>query len=623
MRKTIKTTAILLSLSILWCACGAFVGSAMEESSEAPYAVHELTESRTSDSKTFLMSDGSFDYVAYASDVHYLSTFGEYLEIDNAITQEISKSKHGEYDYRNKANSYTARFADVKESNYHVMLEKDGYIVKFGLLGVSSKDAALYINEDSEFCKNNVLKNNSIGYYDVYPNVDVVYETTNAGLKEYIILNDPTDHAVYHFKMLTENLKCVESDGAISFVNVDGNEIFYIGNLFAVDNSGNMTQNVTCNILSFSEGEYIIELTVDSAYFTDNDLSYPVVIDPSIMVSGSTTTFDSYVSSLYPSNNYYLSDYLRTGKDTGYGVRRAYIKFTLPTNILSNSVTYAYLRLKKDTGSTPSLLGYRVTGSWTTSSLTWNNKPGYNTAAVTAPSYNDSGTWYRLNSSSIVKSWLAGTYSNFGFLIKDTNESSTSQWTTFFSSDADSPNKPELHINYTYYGNRPYLSYNYGSGQNCMGYALNFVQYIGYEELLMTQADLNGCTTSADLLNYTNTLSVAWMNSNISGRFNSIYSYNSDINSTQYRVVLRAGCNDTDGNGSIELLLPDNPNYESSDRWDYHWWYQTDDGQWAEKMAWYAPNLVSGTSGTTNPQNVSWNGGFYNSPTCKYFAIDN
>ena len=49
----------------------------------------------------------------------------------------------------------------------------------------------------------------------------------------------------------------------------------------------------------------------------------------------------------------------------------------------------------------------------------------------------------------IVHSWVNGVYSNYGFLLRDTNESSTSHWTTFYSSDAASPNKPELHISYS------------------------------------------------------------------------------------------------------------------------------------------------------------------------------
>lgn len=50
-----------------------------------------------------------------------------------------------------------------------------------------------------------------------------------------------------------------------------------------------------------------------------------------------------------------------------------------------------------------------------------------------------------------MKYWLAGTYSNYGFLLKEPSETNSSQKTKFYSSDAPSPNKPELVIEYTNY----------------------------------------------------------------------------------------------------------------------------------------------------------------------------
>ena len=61
----------------------------------------------------------------------------------------------------------------------------------------------------------------------------------------------------------------------------------------------------------------------------------------------------------------------------------------------------------------------------------------------------------------IVKSWYTGTYSNYGFVLKDATESGTSQWTTFYSSDAASPNKPELVINYNW-PDHAYAGFNRG-----------------------------------------------------------------------------------------------------------------------------------------------------------------
>lgn len=91
---------------------------------------------------------------------------------------------------------------------------------------------------------------------------------------------------------------------------------------------------------------------------------------------------------------------------------------------------------------------------------------------------------------SIVRDWVSGARSNYGFVVKDNTESGTSQWTTFYSSDAESPHKPELHITYTaspisidrMYSTyamtakyRDKLQYN----MNCYGYAMHVHATVG------------------------------------------------------------------------------------------------------------------------------------------------
>lgn len=96
------------------------------------------------------------------------------------------------------------------------------------------------------------------------------------------------------------------------------------------------------------------------------------------------------------------------------------------------------------------ITAYRNTGSWSSGTITWNNKPSYTTSECSTQATNDAGTsWWRMYNLTVVKKWLNGTYSQYGWMIKDATESGTTQWTTFYACDAPSPNKPELHIEYT------------------------------------------------------------------------------------------------------------------------------------------------------------------------------
>ena len=67
-----------------------------------------------------------------------------------------------------------------------------------------------------------------------------------------------------------------------------------------------------------------------------------------------------------------------------------------------------------------------------------------------------------------------------------------------------------------------------------------------------------------------------------------ITSYSSSINtSTQYRIVMRVGYNDINGNGRWNFSA--NPGYDFC---DYHWWMQLGDGTWADKRGDYPTRIV-------------------------------
>ena len=165
-------------------------------------------------------------------------------------------------------------------------------------------------------------------------------------------------------------------------------------------------------------------------------------------------------------------------------------------------------------------------------------------------------------------------------------------------SDAPSPNKPELIINYTssgtYYGNRPYVQNN-GEDANCMGYALDLETDITADKLNIKVKDLHQKS-----INYIHSFYVSkmeeWMDIYISSRNPArIFSNTSGIGLNQYRLVNRTGFQDKeirDEYGAIVRPLNDKwdkpsgfwgePN-DNDELFDNHWWYQTNTGYWAEK----------------------------------------
>ena len=160
-----------------------------------------------------------------------------------------------------------------------------------------------------------------------------------------------------------------------------------------------------------------------------------------------------------------------------------------------------------------------------------------------------------------------------------------------------------------YYGSRPYqqLSSQY---VNCMGYALEEFSYIIPTDMGYSSATLSNCTL-AEMRTIVKAKAEIWMANNLpEGSWHEITYFDSDVDQGWYRIVLRVGFCDLDGDGLFDNGFED---------WDYHWWYQTNqyNGQWAEKMAGLPSSLVDNSAGM-DPGSMIW----YNSYIDTYYSSD-
>ncbi|MBO4831382.1 MAG: DNRLRE domain-containing protein [Oscillospiraceae bacterium] len=449
-----RLLAILLcAVAVLSCSCPAFAAdTAVEETGpNDQYRVAEVPELREKNADTYLLSDGTYECVIYAEDKYYKDGNGKYVEIDNSIIPASFKSETITYSYANAASSTKVYFSNNRPGVY---IESGKNSLEFSLINSGDVQATTGSKGNAyKFTDFNLQGDNCITYTGAYTSTDLVYSVKKGYVKEYIVLNDVSAPSEFKFEFDTTEYYIEQNDtGTLDVYNLSGELAFEMGSLFALDSAENYTESLKYTIEEVSENNTIVSVSIDPDYLTAPGRAFPVMIDPSIMVTGDSCTYDTYVSSRYPNSNYYLYDWLRTGRDDDYYTRRTYIDFDLPSGISSNDIVNSFIFIKYYSGDSPSIKAYRSTGYWTSSTLTWNNMPEYSTtnASTTAQLY--SNNWYGLNVTNIVKSWYAGTYNAYGFLIKDTTEFGTSHWTTFYSSDATSPNKPELHITYTSYG---------------------------------------------------------------------------------------------------------------------------------------------------------------------------
>jgi len=133
---------------------------------------------------------------------------------------------------------------------------------------------------------------------------------------------------------------------------------------------------------------------------------------------------DAHVYAYDSGSNYGSSEYVYVSGDstfTYYG----YIKFDLSSIPSGSAIVSAKLRLYGfyfyDAG-TGNLEVYRVTGSWSESSITWDNKPGDAGSPTDTVAVPGSGnTWVEWDVTDDVQAFIDGTYDNYGWVIKRTS----------------------------------------------------------------------------------------------------------------------------------------------------------------------------------------------------------
>lgn len=130
-------------------------------------------------------------------------------------------------------------------------------------------------------------------------------------LKEDIVLKSASAPNMFTFDVNLQNLTLVETDGDIVFRNTKGDIIFQLAPMYMEDANGKRSESVFYTVQTGAQkGEYRITLTVDSDFLNAADTVFPVIVDPSVMITGSSETFDTCVDQQYPTSNYYLRENL-------------------------------------------------------------------------------------------------------------------------------------------------------------------------------------------------------------------------------------------------------------------------------------------------------------------------
>ena len=143
MKKRIKNSiALFLTLAIVLTAIplsvSAAEASAQDETiinndiiseSNEPYALSEIEEKRTKDTKYFLMSDKSTKVCVYPENVHYKD--GDIWEDYDNTLKEIETQENGNKELTNKSADFSIKLSKKTNGKKLVRLDKSGYKISW------------------------------------------------------------------------------------------------------------------------------------------------------------------------------------------------------------------------------------------------------------------------------------------------------------------------------------------------------------------------------------------------------------------------------------------------------------------------------------------------------------
>lgn len=388
--------------------------------------IARLAEEETLSSYAFLNSDGTKTVYYMDKEVKYLDKDGKTVEKDISLT--------------NTLNGFTTVSNDIglllpNDPASGISMSYDGYDIILVPEGGSLRKAA----------QNN---NSSVIYPDYFGSgMSLMYTPSLDGLKEDIVLSRYTGVTTFVFRLFTDGLRPYQENNRYYLALSEAAEMrIDMGDVVAFDARGRFSVGAM-NVTTVAEGqEYLLTLSVDAEFLTDETTTYPVSIDPTLTVSDNThgagAIEDITIYSGTPNANCDWP-YLHCGYyNSTYKVARTMFRLT---GLLSSSeyqavsatdITSAQFHIQEATGTAALPVHiYSNTGDagWTETGATWNNS-GHTLGTIYAtvsPGVNQAVSY---DITTLVQAWKNSTESaQAGFILVSSNETSLDK--AFYSSE--------------------------------------------------------------------------------------------------------------------------------------------------------------------------------------------
>lgn len=421
---------------------------------------------KTEASTTFQLEDGGYKTIFHGGQVRYKEA-GKWVEYDPSL-KEIesgektlqSESLRG-YVYTNAIGDKKHYIPENASEDTPVRMEYKNYAIEFSLIDrdlsrleakgdqvkIESKAIpALY--EGTEELPVDAV-------YGDEETATLTYTSTEDGLKETLVLFEKPQSNIFKYNLKLTGMIARKNitDGGITYYDEKTGDITgYISPAWMNDASGNAySEDVeyTLEEVKDKKGEYILTMTISKSYLENPARQYPITIDPSNTWQGTSEVQDAYVisGSKYGNTNFYESGTkVMPAGTNSTGTHRTYIKFVNLRNIVYGYSIHGAALTIYETGSGASgqsVGACRIAGSWSPSTITWNNMPAKGWCYSSITTKKTANTKHTLNPTAYVRTVADGSIPDYGLVLLN----SSSGYASFYGTRATSY-KPSLVVNY-------------------------------------------------------------------------------------------------------------------------------------------------------------------------------
>ncbi len=441
-----------------------------------PYTVgniiSELSDERDEYEKRFKLDDGSYIVASYQQPIHFKDKDGNWVDYDNTLIDETTYSATNDEapqeEYTNKNSDIKVNYSKKSKENNMIKIKADNYQVSWGYADTNRVKATIVTN-DEELEGNDkytALKNltSEVIYENAYDNVDIQYITNTMGVKENIILKnaDTPNEFTIQYKINSLTATAI-NDKLIELSDKSGNVVYTIEAPYMIDSDGKISTQLTLSIVEQKNSKLTLKLSADKKFLSD--CTYPVTIDPAFNTEQDWQVNEcSYVDSSNPNTAYgYDSEDGYTGTvyigTYGSGMYRSYFKMkSLPELNNGDMIVGAYLNMHLYSNGfyqNMNIGAYYISESWSQSTVTWNNKPTYESNIIDYETFvaNDPDVWHDWDITKCVKRWYNGD-TNYGIMLMSTDESNERQCAGFYSSNYPATSTPRPLTQIVYRNNK-------------------------------------------------------------------------------------------------------------------------------------------------------------------------